>query len=174
MIQLRPITIRKITEIEYPLLEDFLYHAIFLPPGIKPLPRKVIFVPEIYIYIDGFGNKPDDCGVIAEQDNTVIGAAWVRIIPAYGHVDDETPELAISVLPQYRGQGVGTMLMIRLFEMLRRCGYRRTALSVQKNNPAVRFYERLGYKITDEKADHGNGEDYIMVKELSTAYEVAK
>jgi len=45
-------------------------------------------------------------------------------------------------------------------------GYKRTSLSVQQNNPAVRFYERLGYTITDEKLDHAGHEDYIMVKEL--------
>ena len=158
--------VREITITEYPLLEDFLYHAIFLPPGTEPLPREIIFEPEIYVYIKDFGKK-DDCGVIAEDDGRVIGAAWARIIPAYGHIDDETPELAISVLPEYRGQGVGTSMMKCLFDLLRGRGYRRTSLSVQKDNPAVRLYERLGYRITDEKVDHAGHEDYIMVKKLN-------
>jgi len=67
---------------------------------------------------------------------------------------------------EYRGQGIGTLLMENLFERLRERGFRRTSLSVQKNNPAVRFYERLGYNITDEKVDHAGNEDFIMVKEL--------
>lgn len=104
--------------------------------------------------------------MVAEQDGNIIGAAWTRVIPAYGHIDNETPELAISVLPEHRGQGVGTMLIERLFELLRRRGYTRTSLSVQKNNPALRLYKRLGYTITGEKMDQINREDYIMVKEL--------
>lgn len=160
------ITIREITKSEYPLLEDFLYNAIYLPPGEEPPPRGVIFDPEIYIYIDAFGSKPGDCGVIAEQKGKLIGIAWTRIIPAYGHIDDNTPELAISVLPEYRSQNIGTMLMMRLFDLLCRHGYKRTSLSVQKDNPAVRFYKRLGYEITGEKLDHVGHEDYIMVKEL--------
>jgi len=44
--------------------------------------------------------------------------AWTRIIPADGHIDDEAPELATSVLPEYRGQGVGTLLMNYLFEAI--------------------------------------------------------
>jgi len=155
--------IREMTPADYPRLEEFLYHAIFLPPGVEPPPREIIFEPEIYIYIQDFGGK-DDCGVVAEQDGEVIGAAWTRIIPAYGHVDKDTPELAVSVLAEHRGQGVGTLLMTHLFDLLCEHGYSRTSLSVQKDNPAVRLYERLGYEITGEKQDHAGHEDYIMMK----------
>jgi ribosomal protein S18 acetylase RimI-like enzyme len=149
-------------------LDDFLYHAIFIPEGVEYPPYDIIYDPEIYIYVKDFG-LDTDCGVVAEDSENkgkIVGAAWTRIIPAYGHLDENTPELAISTLPDCRGQGVGTMLMNRLFELLRERGYKRTSLSVQKNNPAVRFYERLGYEITDEKLDHVGHEDYIMVKEL--------
>jgi len=160
------VTVRVIAEADHALLEDFLYYAIFLPPGTEQPPREIIFEPEIYIYIKNFGDKPDDCGVAAERDGKIVGAAWTRIIPAFGHIGDQTPELAISVLPECRGQNIGTMLMCSLFDLLRERGYHRTSLSVQKDNPAVRFYKRLGYKITDEKLDHAGHEDYIMVKEL--------
>ena len=119
------INIRPIKESEYPLLEDFLYNAIFLPPGTEPPPREIIFEPEIYIYIKEFGVE-NDCGVVAEQEGKIIGAAWTRIIPAYGHIDNDTPELAISVLSEYRNQGIGTMLMERLFDLLREQGYKQT------------------------------------------------
>jgi len=161
------IIIKEITETEYPQLENFIYTAIYIPPGEEPPQRNVIFDPEIYIYVDGFGSKPGDCGVVANQEGKIIGIAWTRIIPAYGHLDDNTPELAISVLPEYRGQNVGSRLMIKLFELLYKRGYKRTSLSVQKDNPAARFYQRLGYVITGEKLDHVGHEDYIMVKELT-------
>jgi len=161
------LTIRQMIREEYPILEDFLYHAIFLPLGVEPLPRKIIFEPEIFIYIKDFGRK-DDCGVVADQDGQIIGAAWTRIIPAYGHIDDRTPELAISVLPNFRGKGVGSKIMESLFDLLRERGYQQTSLSVQKDNPAVRFYERLGYEITGERIDidHANHEDFLMKKYL--------
>ena len=78
----------------------------------------------------------------------------------------ETPELAISVFPEFRGYGIGTKLMKKLFGILQANGYVRTSLSVQKNNPAVRFYERLGYQIVEGKPDHTESEDFIMVKNL--------
>jgi len=156
--------IRPILECEYPVLEDFLYQAIFLPQGVELLPREIIFDPKIYMYIKDFGGK-NDCGVVAEQSGKIIGAAWTRIIPAYGHVDDKTPELSISILPDCRGQGIGSKMMKKLFELLRERGYQQTSLSVQKENRAVRFYERLGYKIV-ERTDHANHEDCLMIKNL--------
>jgi len=39
---------------------------------------------------------------------------------------------------------------------------KQTSLSVQKANPIVRFYERLGYKVID----HIKREDYLLIKEL--------
>ena len=148
---------------EYMYLDEFLYHAIFQPPGAEPLPPEVVDDPKIYIYIDGFGSKKGDCGTVAEKDGYIVGMAWTRIIPAYGHVDDETPELAISVLPECRGQGIGTKLLDYLFELLREYGYKQTSLSVQKTNPAVRLYQRVGYKIIRE-----NDEDFIMIKDLES------
>jgi len=104
--------------------------------------------------------------VVAELNGQVIGAAWTRIIHAYGHIDSETPELAISILPEFRGYGIGTKLMKKLFHILREHGFSRTSLSVQKDNPAVGFYQRLGYAIIGDKTDHAGHDDYTMIKDL--------
>jgi len=158
-------SIREITPVDYSQLENFLYHAIFIPEGEEYPAREIIFQPEIYVYVKDFGGK-NDSGVVAEIDGLLVGAAWARIIPAYGNIDDKTPELAISILPEFRGNGIGTDLMNSLFDLLRKRGYVRTSLSVQQNNPAVRFYQRLGYLVTDEKLDHTGHEDFIMIKNL--------
>jgi ribosomal protein S18 acetylase RimI-like enzyme len=119
---MRDFKIRQIVKEDYPILEEFLYYSIFLPPGIKYEPRNIIFKPEIFVYIKDFGGE-GDCGIVAEQNGTIIGAAWARIIPAYGHIDNDTPELAISVLPSFRGQGIGNSMMHSLFDLLRKRGY---------------------------------------------------
>jgi ribosomal protein S18 acetylase RimI-like enzyme len=159
--------IRELTDGDYPVLPDFLYQAIFIPKGIAPPPRDIIREPEIFVYIQDFGTQSGDLGVAAEVNGQVVGMAWTRIIPTYGHLDNDTPELAISLLPGFRGCGIGAALMQKLFVLLQSAGYQRTSLSVQKDNPAVRFYKRLGYRITDEKQDHAGHEDYIMVKDLT-------
>lgn len=154
-------TIREIKVSEYECLREYLYQAIYVPKG-SPLPsRDVLDIPEIYIYIKDFGLQKSDLCVVAVQNNQIIGAAWTRIIPAYGYLDDETPELAISLLPEFRGYGIGTKLMDKLFTLLKNNGYTKTSLSVQKENLAFKLYQRLGYEIFDERE-----EDYLMVKQL--------
>lgn len=64
--------------------------------------------------------------------------------------------------------GIGTKLMKKLFGVLRANGYTQTSLSVQKDNPAVKFYKRLEYRIREEKLDHAGNEDFIMIKELKS------
>lgn len=90
-------TIREIQKQEYPLLDNFLYEAIFVPKGIEPPPKTIITSPELQVYVERFGESKDDWGLVAEVDDKIVGAVWVRIMNDYGHIDDETPSLAISL-----------------------------------------------------------------------------
>ena len=127
-----------------------LYQSLHLSEGRPPFPRDVINQPEIAKYVREWG-RAGDIGFVAVDlsSGESIGAAWLRLFTGdergYGYVDDETPELGIAVLPDYRGQGVGTDLLRRL---LRSAGevYRSVCLSVSVDNPAVRFYERAGFE----------------------------
>ena len=154
------LTIRTLEPLDYPLLEDFLYHAIFVPPGAAPPPQDVIYKPELSVYIDGFGGR-DDFGLLALKGGRAVGAAWARLIQAYGYVDDDTPELAIAVLPGHRNEGIGTSLLTSLLALLCERGYGRVSLSVEKANPALHLYQRLGFKTVNE-----NNGDFIMLKEF--------
>ena len=161
--------IREISPIDYTVLERFLYHAYdILPSGENILTsREEIFEPDIYANIKDFGSS-NDCGVVAEQDGIIVGAAWTRIIPDDTCIDSKFPDLTISVLPEYRGNGIGTKMMNMLFKLSKKRGYRKTLLHVNINNPAVSFYKRLGYKISDTYIDPDDNETiYIMIKDLS-------
>ena len=154
-------TVREMKTEEYPLLDDFLYEAIYIPEGGELPPRAVIEEPELQVYVEGFGSGEDDKAVAAEIDGKVVGAAWARIMNDYGHVDDETPSLAISMYTEFRGQGIGTTLMQKLLEILKDCGYEKVSLSVQKENYAVKMYKKTGFEVVEEK-----GEEYIMICQL--------
>lgn len=68
--------IRKLSKSEYPLLWDFLYEAIFIPEGMEPPERSIIELPELQVYIEDFGKRPDDHCLAAEVDGKVVGAVW--------------------------------------------------------------------------------------------------
>lgn len=150
--------IRKIRPEEHNLLREFLYQAIYLPEGMEPPPRSIIDLPELQVYVTDFGTQPGDHCLVAEVERKVIGTAWCRIMEDYGHIDNDTPSLAISLLPEYRGQGTGTQLLNALLLLLRENGYQRASLSVQKENPALRLYQRAGFRILAEK-----GTEYLML-----------
>ncbi len=154
--------IRGIRAEEYPLLEDFLYYAIFVPEGQLPPPRSILEKDELRVYLDGFGTGWADIALVAESDGRVTGAVWVRDMHDYGHVEDGVPSFAISVLPDCRGCGVGTALMQAMLDVLKERGIERASLAVQKANYALRMYKALGFEIVDE-----NEEEYIMVKDLN-------
>lgn len=153
--------IRPIREDEYPLLDEFLYQAIFVRPGETPPPRSILSRPELQVYVEGFGARKADHCLLAEYDGQVVGAVWVRIMQDYGHVDDETPSFALSLLPEYRGRGIGTQLMRAMLKLLEQKGYAQASLAVQKDNYALRLYRRLGFETVDE-----NEQEYIMICRL--------
>ena len=152
--------IREIRESEYPILSDLLYEAIYIPEGMDKLPKSIIERPELQIYIADFG-KSDDCCLVAETKEKIVGAVWVRIMNDYGHVDDETPSLAISLYEEYRRLGIGTALMRAMLLLLKDKGYKQTSLSVQKANYAVDMYRKVGFEVFAE-----NEEEYIMICKL--------
>ena len=147
---------------EYPLLREFLYLAIFVPEGEAPPPREILDRPELRVYLDGFGAGAADCCLAAEAEGRVVGAVWTRIMPDYGHLDDETPSFAIALYPEYRGWGIGTALMRAMLAELRARGYRRASLAVQKRNYALRMYRALGFEPVRE-----TDEEYIMARDLN-------
>lgn len=154
------ITIREMKPDESPLLEDFLYEAIYIPEGMAPPPRSILDTPKLQVYISGFGTQIHDKAMVAEVDGKVVGAIWVRIMNDYGHIDNDTPSLAISLFQEYRGLGIGTALMQKMLDQLKEDGYHQVSLSVQKDNYAVRLYQKTGFETVSE-----NEEEYIMIKQ---------
>lgn len=154
--------IRKMQQSEYPLLENFLYEAIFIPNGVEPPQKSIIYHPELQVYISEFGTSKHDIALVADVNGEIVGAVWVRIMNDYGHIDDKTPSFAISLYKEYRGKGIGTALMKEMLTTLKEHGYEQASLSVQKANFAAKMYQKLGFQIIEE-----NEEEFLMLKKLS-------
>lgn len=152
--------IRELRQNEINLLDTFLYEAIFIPEGVEAPSKDIIEKPDLQIYVADFGKKDDVC-YVADFDGKVVGAVWTRIINDYGHVDDTTPSLSISLLKGYRNLGIGTELMKKILLTLKEKEYKQVSLSVQKINYAVGMYKKVGFEVVRE-----NEEDYVMVCNL--------
>jgi ribosomal protein S18 acetylase RimI-like enzyme len=163
-------TIREATEADAPVLWQMLYYAAHVDeePGAGPNASidAVMDNPALAKYVRGWG-RAGDLGYLALEASSgrPIGAVWMRLFAgadkAYSPVDDGTPELAIGVMPEFRGQGVGSKLMKRL---LAAAGARFPviALNVRAENPAVRLYERLGFRVVGELTNRAGTMSYDM------------
>lgn len=154
--------IRELRPGEEKLLKDFLYQAIFVPEGKESLSREIIYEPELKMYYEDFGTKEDDLALLTEVDGKVVGAIWVRIMNDYGHVDEETPSLSISLCKSYRNLGLGTAMMNKMLEILKTKGYKQVSLSVQKENFAYQMYQKIGFQVVED-----NVYESIMVYKLN-------
>lgn len=156
-------SIREMRKEEYSLLSDFLYEAIYIPDGTAAPPKSVITCLELQVYIADFGNSKHDKALIVEVDGNIVGAIWARIMNDYGHIDENTPSLAMSVLKAYRGMGIGTLLLTQMLLAEKAVGYAKISLSVQKDNYAVKLYRKAGFTTVKETT-----EEYIMVADLNS------
>ena len=132
------------------LLRIFLYHVIYVPEGCEPPSADIVFTEDFIQYTEAFGTNP----LVAEDNGNPVGVAWVRLMKSYGYVDNDTPELSISLLPEYREKGIGTVLLSELLDSLKMKNCRYVSLSVQKaNTAALRLYRKAGFRIVEDKGD---------------------
>lgn len=151
------VAIRQAKPEETMLLTEFLYEAIYQPNNAASVARTILQEPMIWAYVKDFGTQPDDLCFVAVANNLVVGAAWTRRGCSYGKVDESTPELAISLYPEYRGKGIGTRLLSALLDSLSDKDYPK----VSKTNFALKLYRKSGFEILAER-EH----DYLMIKQL--------
>ena len=106
--------------------------------------------PDLAHYVKDWG-RSGDIGFVA-IDEQPIGAAWLRLFSGddrgFGYVAEDIPELAIAVLPEHRGKGIGTKLLTQIIEVAGDL-YPAISLSVRDNNPAIDLYQRLGFANVD-------------------------
>lgn len=101
--------------------------------------------------------KPDSLLLLATVDGELIGYGLTHVMPVAGswiedtwRTGDRVGEIeSLSVLPAYRGTGLGSELLERLEAHLRDLGVEDMILGALAGNAdAVRLYERRGYRPT--------------------------
>jgi len=91
-----------------------------------------------------------------ERDGAAVGRLYV---------DRWTKEIRImdiTLLPEFRGAGIGTELLRALQEEARRVG-KTLSIHVERFNPAKGLYERLGFGVKEDKGV------YLLMEWVGTA-----
>ena len=140
--------IRRGDAIDIPFLRDMLHHAYYWresdPEASEPVAR----------YVANFG-RGGDAAMIAIEDHKRVGAAWYRLFtrdePGFAFLDEQTPEVSIAVVPSMRGRGIGSQLLESLLARARRERFEALSLSVERDNPSIKLYEKYGFRLVREE-----------------------
>jgi ribosomal protein S18 acetylase RimI-like enzyme len=146
--------IRPLTAADEPILWETLYQGLQTTKGEAAPSRDIVRRPEFAHYVEGWG-RAGDTGFVAydaKQKDEVLGAVWLRVPPGQHASEVETTtELAFAVKPEHRGHGIGAALLTQLVK----ANPQHSAISIRAltKNPAVRLYERFGFKIVRQSAE---------------------
>jgi ribosomal protein S18 acetylase RimI-like enzyme len=147
-------SIRSILQDDILFLWDMLYYAAHMSEDGLTTSDSAKHDPQLTMYVQEWG-RHGDFGFIAYDSQNLrrLGAAWLRLLTNdtsnYGYYDDETPELAIAVLPEFVGQGIGSALLSSLIDKAK-SEVPGIVLTVRSNNQAKHLYERKGFIVIDE------------------------
>ena len=156
-------TFRALTQADGPVIWQMLMHAAH-----ELSLEAVKSQPILARYAVDWG-RPGDDGFVALANGQPAGAVWLRLWLAadkgFGFIDNATPELAIAVLPECQGAGLGTQLLTLALQQAQSV-YPAISLSVRANNPANRLYERVGFVKVDgsEVINRTGSVSFSMIK----------
>lgn len=132
-----------------PILWEMLYQA--LKTSEEAPSREIVHQPEYARHVEGWG-RAGDAGFVAydaEQKDDLLGAVWLRFPAGESKESEEAvPELVLAVKPGQRKRGIGAALLTQLVKANPQ--HSAVSISAGANNPAVRLYERFGFKIVQE------------------------
>lgn len=153
-------SIRDAEASDVPFLELMLVEAA-AASGVDIEVDKLDDYPDTARYVRGFPEHRE-VGVIAETESGLkAGAAWIRL---FSHLEEDalSPEITVSVAPDFRRQGLGTRLMDDLYNKAKGKGWKQLSLGVHKDNgAAISLYEKQGWVLRKKF-----GEYILMVKSL--------
>jgi GNAT superfamily N-acetyltransferase len=146
--------IRPLTAADEPILWEMLYQALHTSEGAPP--RGIVRQAQFARYVEGWG-RAGDTGFVAHDatEGELLGAVWLRLPTGghkgLGHEEKVTPELAFAVRPGHRRRGIGAALLTQLVKVNPQ--YSTISIRASTKNPAVRLYERFGFKIVQQSAE---------------------
>jgi len=147
-------TLTRLEKEHQDLLWEMLHLAIHTPQGAPRPPLSAVYEPGLAHYAEAWG-KTGDLGYIIWETatGTAIGAAWLRLLTGeqrgYGWVADDMPELSIAVKPDWRGQGLGVLLLQTLLLEAKKT-WLGVSLTVSQGIRALHLYQRAGFEIVNQ------------------------
>ena len=129
--------------------------------------------PDLIRHLDDWGNRDGDLALVAVDktglESQLVGASWLRFLIGdeqqdVSFVDEHTPELVISVVPEIIGRGAGSRLLTRMLQLAQDAGIDQIVLTARATNPAVALYERHGFETVERISNRVGTESVKMLR----------
>lgn len=143
----RSITLRSAVPEDAVQLLSFLKEAYGSTDYLASYPEEIEYTEgSEAAYIRNAQNKPGELCLAAFHDNILIGNVSLSCVRERIKLCHRA-ELAIAILPGFRGQGLGRRLMEAAIRKAKEHGYLQVELEVAGSNiPARKLYESLGFR----------------------------
>ena len=160
------------TPADLPTIER-LAHTIW-PPTFGDIlsPEQIAYMLEMMYSQAALREQIEERGhqfLLLREGDTVVGYVSYQ----FDYLPETTKIHKLYLLPQTQGKGYGRDLIDAVAERARAAGQQRLRLDVNYQNPAVGFYQHLGFDIVERMdTEIGNGflmEDYVFEKEVDGA-----
>lgn len=89
-------------------------------------------------------NYPGAEFLVLEHDGCAVGRLFLHRRPREIRLVD------IALLPEHRGRGLGRTVLLEVLDEARRAG-KAVRIHVERFNPALRLYERLGFRVLEDR-----------------------
>ncbi len=140
--------IRPLTAADEPVLWEMVRQALRTTEGEPAPSSEVVQRPEFARYVEDWGRE-GDTGFVAYDpaQNELLGAVWCRVPGNKQTKQEGTPELAFVVKPLHRKHGIGAAMLTQFVKANPK--HSTIAIRASANNPAVRLYERFGFRVVE-------------------------
>ncbi|MET9019557.1 GNAT family N-acetyltransferase [Actinopolymorpha sp. NPDC004070] len=140
------IKIREATQAETAELARLRWRSTFeRQPGPEPVDGLDDYVRSFSAWWE---RREDYVAVVAADGTRLVGVGFLALagrVPVPGDLDRRTGDIqSVFVLPDYRGQGIGSMVVRALVDHGRERGCSR--VTVHSGTRAVPVYERVGFQ----------------------------
>lgn len=92
------------------------------------------------MFYNEIGSEFSNFYVLTDEENKIVGYFGLWIIADEGHINN------FAVIPEFRGCGIGKMMMEKIFEIGAKHKVSLYYLEVRiSNEPAIRLYKKFGF-----------------------------
>ncbi len=138
-------------------------------------PEQIAYMLEMMYSLSSLREQVEQRGhvfLLAENEGVFMGFASYE---CHYKKEATTKIHKIYVIPSGQGKGVGRRLISEIAGRAAESGDRLLQLNVNKHNPAIQFYEKLGFrKVSEECIPIGNGfvmDDVVMELDIKKGFQ---